>query len=105
MLCKALLGIVVEGGDKRQKFELSVLHLGYRSLRHLITGNACGFVFPFKKTPTKLKLLFHIKSMKIAILAVFVQNICLYVRANNFMDCASKRLEFSRDTIVRQLYT
>ena len=70
-----------------------------------MTRNACGFVFPFEKPPTKLKLLFHIKSMKIAILAVFVQNICLYVRANNFMDCASKRLEFCRDTIDHQLYT
>ena len=70
-----------------------------------MTRNACGFVFPFEKPTTKLKLLFHIKSIKIAIFAVFVQNIWLYVRANNFMDCASKRLEFCRDTIDRQLYT
>ena len=96
---------MLEGGDKSQKFELSFLHLGYCSLRYLMTGNTCGFVFTFKKPPTKLKLLFHINSIKIAIFTVYVQNIWLYVRANNFMDCASKRLEFSRDTIVRQLYT
>ena len=28
-----LVELLVEGGDKRQKFEFSVLHLGYRSLR------------------------------------------------------------------------
>ena len=90
---------LIDGGDKRQKFELSVLHLGYRSLRYSMTENACGFVFPFKKTPTKLKLLFHIKSLKIAIFAVFVQYIWLYVKANNFIYCTSKRLEFCIYTI------
>ena len=84
---------MLEGGDKRQKFEFSVLHLGYRSLRYLMTGNACGFIFPFKKPPTKLKLLFHIKTMKNAIFTVFVQNIWLYVSVNNFIYFASKRLE------------
>ena len=96
---------LLEGGDKRQKFELSVLHLGYRSLRYFMTANACGFVFPFEKPPTKLKLLFHIKIIKIAIFAVFVRNIWFYVRANNFIYCASKRLEFCRDTIDYQLHT
>ena len=70
-----------------------------------MTGNACGFVFPFEKPPTKLKLLFHIKSIKFAKFAVFGQNIWLYVRANNVIYCASKRLEFCRDTIDYQLYT
>ena len=95
----------LEGGDKRQKFELSLLHLGYCSLRYLMTGNACGFVFPFKKPPTKLKLLFHIKSLKIAIFAVFVQNIWLYVKANYFIYCASKKLEYCRDILEYQLHT
>ena len=88
-----------------QKFELSVLHLGYHSLKYFMPGNACGFVFPFEKPPTKFKLLFHIKSIRIAIFAVFVQNIWLYVMANNFTYCASKRLEFCRDTIDYQLHT
>ena len=99
-----MLAFILEGGDKRQKFELSVLHLGYRSLRYWMTGNACGFVFPFKKPPTKLKLLFHIKSLKIAIFAVFVQNIWLYVKANYFIYCASKKLEYCRDIIEYQLH-
>ena len=94
----------LEGGDKSQKFELSFLHLGYCSLRYLMTGNTCGFVFPLKKTPTKLKLLFHINGIKIAIFTVYVQNIWLYVRANNFMYCSSNRLESCRDTIDYQLH-
>ena len=70
-----------------------------------MTGNACGFVFPFENPPTKLKLLFHIKSIKFAKSAVFGQNIWLYVRTNNVIYCASKRLEFCRDTIDYQIYT
>ena len=97
--------LLLEGGDKRQKFELSVLHLGYHSLKYFMPGNACGFVFPFEKPPTKLKLLFHIKSIKFAKFAVFGQNTWLYVRANNVIYCASKRLEFCRDTIDYQLHT
>ena len=96
---------MVEGGDKRQKIELSVLHLGYRSLRYLMTGNGCGLFFHFKKTPTKLKLLFHIKIMKNTIFTVFVQNIWLYIRANNLIYCAPKRLELCRATIYYQLNT
>ena len=95
---------LLEGGDKRQTFESSVLLLGYLSLRYFMTENTCGFVFSFKNPPTKLKLLFHIIIMKIAKFEVFVPNIWLYVRANNFIYYASKRLEFCRDTIDYQLH-
>ena len=73
----SVTGLQLEVGDKRQKFEMSVLHLGYRSLRYFMTANACGFVFPFEKPPTKLKLLFHIKSIKFVKFAFVVQNIWL----------------------------